>query len=402
MSVIQSSLLDRIRAVKEADDAEDFVALIALAGLDPMGGALRYSNWSDISFDGCDLRGFDFTGSRMSGCSFKGAQIEGARFEAADMLGANLRMAKDWREWKISWTPQNKPLTYRHLRTGSVFQDAPFAPVMVVVPAGEFYMGSPDGSGGEQGEVAEVGRTQDEGRRKKIQMSQRFAVGRFAVTVEEFDAFVSATKYVMPYAMETYEYRKLETRPTRDWRSPGFVQSGLHPVVGVRWEDAVAYCEWLSTVTRQEYRLPSEAEWEYVARAGTTSPYWWGDRISPADANYETPPPLLRQESETISVEDYEERLKHFEIVQVTAPVDAYKPNPWGLFQVHGNVWEWCDNSYDAHRTVASSRWSGSKYKAMRGGSWRTSGRDCRSANRSRECKHLNYVGFRVLKTSIE
>ena len=372
------SIRERARAVIDAR-TDDFVELIKHAGLDPVRGDLRFSNWSNISFAGCDLRRFDFSGARLNGCTFKDAQIEGARFDGADLKNAALRTAVDWDKYAANWVQPSEKLNCRHLNSGAIFQDLPFAPEMAVIPPGSFYMGSPDGSGGEQGDIAEWGRTRDEGRRRKIEIDLRFAIGRFAVTRDEFAKFIAATKHEMPTAMETYEYRKTETRPGRDWRSPGFTQKGDHPVVAVRWSDAVAYCEWLSELVKQEYRLPSEVEWEYAARAGTDTPFWWGHTIDWGNACYDG---TQKYGSSGPSYGSKSDR---------TEPVDKYDPNPWGLYQVHGNVWEWCDNSYESGtRFVVDQRKRDPTSKAVRGGSWRTLGRNCRSANRSFGDKHQN------------
>ena len=231
----RATIRDRAKAVIESN-AKNFVELIKCAGLDPHRGDLRFSNWSHICFDHCDLRGFDFTGCNLVGCTFSGAQIDGARFDGADLRHANIRNAIDWKSYSSNWVPLREQISYQHLRDGAVFQDAPFTPEMVVLPSGCFYMGSSDGSGGEQGEVAEVGRTLDEGPRKLVQVLERFAIGRFTVTIEEFASFIDKTNHSMPEFMQTYEYRKLEVRYGRNWRSPGFVQNENHPVVGVRWE----------------------------------------------------------------------------------------------------------------------------------------------------------------------
>lgn len=383
----QRSLAERARGVFDAE-TDDFVELIGIAGLNPFRGDLRFSNWSNISFEGCDLRRFDFSGARLTGCSFKNALIDGARFDGADLRETNLGTAKDWNEFSRTWTPLSKPMGCGHLNNGAMLQDAPFAPEMIVIPPGSFFMGSPDGSGGDQGEVAEWGRTRDEGRRRRVEVETRFALGRFAVTVDQFAYFVASTEHKAPTAMETHEYRKTEYRPGRDWQTPGFKQTGDHPVVGVRWIDAVAYCDWLSDFLGQEYRLPSEVEWEYAARAGTDTPFWWGDTIDNSKACYDG----------TQKNGPRRERIYGWEATS-TEPVQRYEPSPWGLYQVHGNVWEWCDNSYVSatHRSLTSKR--DPDLKSIRGGSWKTLGRNCRSANRSWADKHQSHIGFRVLRS---
>jgi formylglycine-generating enzyme required for sulfatase activity len=230
----------------------------------------------------------------------------------------------------------------------------------------------------------EAGRTEDEGKRRIVEITNRFAIGRFAVTSGQFSEFIKRADYKMPKTMQTYENRKLETRE-RGWNNPGFPngikeQTEKHPVVGVRWEDAIAFTDWLwlSRTLSQTYRLPSEAEWEYAARAGTDTAYWCGGEIASLynKANFD--------------------RLEY----GGTVSVDEYVPNPWGLYQVHGNVWEWCDNRY-ADVVVLKDRpqqYSDISAQSMRGGSWRSEGRHCRSANRSRSSNHTNSIGFRVVR----
>ena len=364
------------RAVVQAQE-DNFVELIKIAQLDPIAGGLRFSNWSGISFDNCDLRKFDFTGCRLTGCSFRDALIEGACFAGADISGTNLRLARDWDDYYNTWRPSAVPVASRQLRTHATIQDAPFAPELAVIPVGKFLMGSPDGTGGDQGSDKEEGRTLDEGRRRIVEITSRFAIGRFAVTVGEFAEFVRRTNHEMPRTMTTYENRKNEER-VRGWKSPGFAfnQTDMHPVVGVRWKDAVAYTNWLSNLIGQTYRLPSEAEWEYSARAGTQTAYWFGDEISHDYVNCD----------EDLSIG--------------TVPVGRYEPNHWGLYQVHGNVWEWCDNRYMdvVPLNVPPRQYEDMLAQSMRGGSWRSEGRHCRSANRSRFSSHSNSIGFRVVR----
>lgn len=157
------------------------------------------------------------------------------------------------------------------------FKDLDVGPEMVVVPAGEFMMGSPDD---------EPGRSVLEGPLHKVTFAQPFCVGRHAVTRGQFAAFVNETNYEMEGGayVRTGEEWKLD--PNGSWRNPGLRQDDSHPVVYVNWDDACAFVAWLSEATGHTYRLLSEAEWEYSARAGTRTPFWWGSSITPAQANY--------------------------------------------------------------------------------------------------------------------
>jgi formylglycine-generating enzyme required for sulfatase activity len=131
----------------------------------------------------------------------------------------------------------------------------------------------------------------------------------------------------------------------------------------------------LSKVTSKSYRLPSAAEWELCCRAGTTTGFWWGDEITTDQANYDGNHPLPSGEKGK-----YRKR---------TVAVDSFEPNPWGLYQVHGNVWEWCEDPYDASSRV------------LRGGSWGVNADDLRSAirNHDRPGNRGKFVGFRVART---
>jgi formylglycine-generating enzyme required for sulfatase activity len=160
---------------------------------------------------------------------------------------------------------------------------------------------------------------------------------------------------------------------------------GKRPVINVSWRDATLYCDWLAKETGQPYRLPSEAEWEYACRAGTTTRYAFGDAITPKDANYS------------------ESKLGK------TTEVGSYPPNAWGLYDMHGNVWEWVEDvwheSYEG-APVDCAAWTDSEGKSssrrvFRGGSWYYRPRFLRSASRIRVGSVVRdfYLGFRVART---
>src|SRR5262249_50892071 len=136
---------------------------------------------------------------------------------------------------------------------------------------------------------------------------------------------------------------------------------GRRPVINVSWDDAKAYVTWLSGKTGRSYRLPSEAEREYVTRAGTTTPFWWGSSISLREANY----------NGTVAYAGGPTG----ESRQGTVPVDSFEPNPWGLYQVHGNVFEWVEDCWQAGYADAPPDGSartpaGCQDRVIRGGSW--------------------------------
>ena len=166
------------------------------------------------------------------------------------------------------------------------------------------------------------------------------------------------------------------------WRSPGHTQDDRHPVACVNWQDAQAYALWLSQTTGQTYRLLTEAEWEYAARAGTTGAYWFGGGASPRNANY----------SESGN--------------SATVRVGSYAANPFGLYDTAGNVWEWTEDCYAPNYSGLATDGSantthGCSYRVIRGGGWLNSAASLRSAFRSSNSPMVRSfsVGFRLART---
>ena len=221
---------------------------------------------------------------------------------------------------KNLWTFYGRPLAQLSLAVLAPlypisFNDCDGCPEMVVVPTGRFLMGSPE---------SEAGRTDAEGPQHEVRIARPFAVGKFVVKRAEYASFVAATGYPDTACGETSNG---DSKSQRSWRNPGYGQAESHPVVCVSWEDAKAYAAWLSVKTGYRYRLLIEAEWEYAARAGTRTPFWWGSSISEHQANYGN--------------------------FRKTLPVDTFQPNRFGLYQVHGNVWEWVVRIAGTARTRA-------------------------------------------------
>jgi len=255
---------------------------------------------------------------------------------------------------------------------GNQFRDCPTCPQMVVLPAGSFMMGSPS---------SEAGRDDNEGPVHRVRIARPFAVGVYEVTRGEYARFVSATGHRHGDSCWTYEGGEWEERSGRNWRRPGFSQTDRHPVVCVSWVDARAYARWLSGETGESYRLLSESEWEYAARAGTTTAYYFGDRISSSQANYNN------NEGRTL-------------------PVGSYPANGFGLHDVHGNVWEWMEDCWnDSYRGAPSTgrSWDSGdcRRRVLRGGSWYIRPRYLRSAirNWSTTGSRNLLAGFRVART---
>ena len=254
---------------------------------------------------------------------------------------------------------------------GSTFRDCPECPDMVVVPSGSFLMGSPE---------SEANRHDTEGPVHRVTFAHPFAVGVYEVAFAEWDACVS-------------DGGCGGQRPDdRGWGRGG------RPVVNVSWENAKRYVEWLSRKTGEAYRLLSESEWEYVARAGATGPFHTGATITPEQANYDG-----RYSYPYISDESYDPagpwRMR-------TLPVGSFAPNAFGLYDAHGNVWEWVEDcwneSYEGAPSDGSAWTSGPcSDRVRRGGSWYDSPRNIRSATRFKDTagKRDEHIGFRVART---
>ena len=244
-------------------------------------------------------------------------------------------------------------------RVGGKFRDCSECPEMVVVPSGSFMMGSPN---------SEKGRDDDEGPRHRVRIDYRLAVGVYEVTFAEWDACVSAGG--------CGGYRPDD----RGWGR------GNRPVINVRWEDAQSYVRWLSNKTGKSYRLLSESEWEYVARAGSVTAYSWGNEIGHNRANCDGCGSRWDNEK--------------------TAPVGAFSANAWGLHDVHGNVWEWVEDCWNDSYTGApadGSAWESGdcSERVLRGGSWIFDPRYLRAANRNWVATGRRYDsnGFRIART---
>jgi formylglycine-generating enzyme required for sulfatase activity len=283
-------------------------------------------------------------------------------------------------------------------RPGGVFQDCPECPRMVVIPAGEFAMGSP---------ASEAGRGLDEGPQRQVQIAQPFALGRSEVTVAEFRRFAEESGYKTEAERDTRAQGQgcsgfiyTDPQPVTSWRSPGLTQADSHPVVCVSWNDARAHAQWLSKKTGKRYRLPTEAEWEYAARAGSTGARYWGD--DPVQAcRYANVADQSRFQTWGFG-QKHECTDGHY----FTAPVGGYAPNRFGLYDTIGNVWEWTEDCYNASYAGApadGAAWlSGDcAQRVLRGGSWSTVPRFARSAARHKNPADYrdNLTGFRLART---
>lgn len=278
------------------------------------------------------------------------------------------------------------------LKPSDSFKECEDCPWMTVVPAGSFVMGSPQ---------SEPRRESVEGPQVTIAVPHPFAVGKFEVTRGEYEAFINATGYKVTEDCRVWNHSLAtwDRRLSVSFRNAWFAQDDNHPAVCVNWTDAKMYVRWLSAKTGKQYRLLSESEWEYVARAGTKTPFWWGSTISTDQANYD---------GRVV----YGKGLKG-PWRQGTLPVGTFSANAWGLYDVHGNVWEWVEDCYSYGRgyqrlsksTLATGEASSQKCAedahAFRGGSWLDDPEYLRSAKRvgARPGGRVNYLGFRVART---
>ena len=288
-------------------------------------------------------------------------------------------------------------------RPGSVFQDCADCPRMVVIPAGEFTMGSP---------ATEAGRGFDEGPQRQVAFVQPFALGRSEVTVAEFRRFAEESGYkteaerdVRAQGCSGFIYADPAAGnpgapPLTSWRSPGLTQAESHPVLCVSWNDARAYAQWMSKRTGKRYRLPSEAEWEYAARAGSVTARFWGE--DPVQAcRFANVADQSRFQTWGFG-QKHECTDGHY----FTAPAGGYAPNRFGLYDMLGNAWEWTEDCWNASYAGApadGSAWlSGDcAQRVSRGGSWSTVPRFARSATRNKNtADHRdNLTGFRLART---
>ena len=217
-------------------------------------------------------------------------------------------------------------------RLGEVFRDCKKCPELVMVPAGKFMMGSPAG---------EEHRKDNEGPVHRVTISAPFAVGVYEVTRGEFAQFVQETGHSTGDECHVVGEGEWKSNSGLSWRKPGYWQADRHPAVCVNWEDAKAYVRWLSSYTGEAYRLLSESEWEYTARAETSTSRYWGDsergqcrHANGADASANRAYP----DQAVSSCDDGHE---------YTAPVGSFAPNAFGLHDVSGNVWEWVEDCWN-------------------------------------------------------
>lgn len=284
---------------------------------------------------------------------------------------------------------------------GTSFRDCSNGcPEMVVVQQGRFTMGAPAGE-----EARENLPDQRRGRsvpQHLVTIRHKLAIAKFDVTRDEYAQFVAETNRPYPDSCDTLDASGGFIATNGNWHSPGFPQTGRDPVVCVSWDDAQAYVAWLSAKTGHVYRLPTEAEWEYAARAGTTTARYFSD--NPAE--------LCRYTN--VGDLDYSEQHPGDSGVNracrdgyaFTSPVGSFPPNQFGLYDMLGNVNDWTEDCWNANYSGAptdGTAWQSGDCgrRVVRGGSWDADLSGVRSANRRNppNSSRNTTLGFRVART---
>ncbi|MEO8331361.1 MAG: formylglycine-generating enzyme family protein [Gallionella sp.] len=275
-------------------------------------------------------------------------------------------------------------------KAGKIFRDCPGCPEMVVIHSGSFDMGSPD---------SEKGRGDDEGPVHSVKIAT-FALGKTEITRGQFAEFVKKSKYIAGDKCWTLVKGDFEER-SGNWRELGYPQNDKHPAGCINWNDAKAYTEWLSRKTGKQYRLPTEAEWEYAARGNTKTPRYWGDNPDQACVYANGADKTAQAQihgATSWSVHNCTDGFVY------TARVGSFKPNAFGLNDMLGNLWEWTgDNYHDDYKgapTDGSAWQGGSDMRLLRGGSWNNAPRNMRAAARYKNDPALRFssFGFRLAR----
>jgi formylglycine-generating enzyme required for sulfatase activity len=236
-------------------------------------------------------------------------------------------------------------------------------PELFVIPAGQLEIGSTS---------REFGHSRMEEPRRLVMIDKPFALGRFTITAQEWQQFQEATGW--------------------QFRSDLLFSSGLHPVMNVRHADAEAYCLWLGAQTGETYRLPTEEEWEYACRAGSTTPFHFGESVTCKEVHFDS----------TLPYEEHKQKKRFFlpRCIPVarSLPVGSMPANIWGLHEMHGNVWEMTSTPWRA--SYRFSERADTRAIVTRGGSWFDAAVFARSASRMRRLRDELDVnlGFRVLR----
>ncbi len=254
---------------------------------------------------------------------------------------------------------------------------------LTLIPAGEFVMGSAEPADAEVAffektydEVLRADLFKDEHPRHRVRITRPFYLGTYHVTLGQFRQFVRDSGYKTDAEKDKmgwgWDLDKMRSgyNAKYSWRNAGFEQTDEHPVVNVSWNDAVAFCMWLSRKEGRTYRLPTEAEWEYACRAGTTTRYYSGD-----DPETLAKVANVADATLTAKLPDWGPAIKASDGYVFTAPVGKFKPNAFGLYDMHGNAWQWCADWFAAEYYAASpaddpTGPDSGNCRVSRGGSW--------------------------------
>jgi formylglycine-generating enzyme required for sulfatase activity len=273
----------------------------------------------------------------------------------------------------------------------------------VLISAGQFMMGSPS---------TEAQRREDEGPPHLVTISRPFYVATRETTVGNFRAFVEATQYKTEAEKDgkgALRWDPAQQAWRQDvnctWKTPGWSLDDEQPVVCLSRTDALAFCLWLKKVEGKGYRLPTEAEWEYACRAAAGTAFAHGDWLSSDEANFDSSQPYGASAGPRgVARSPDHATMRGSEPLRRTARVGSYAANAWGLHDMHGNVWEWCADSYNPmyYRTSPKNDPQGpglGSRGVARGGGWLSPGKDCRSARRLNLpiSDRRNDLGFRLV-----
>ena len=286
-----------------------------------------------------------------------------------------------------------------------VLKDCSDCPEMVVIPAGSYSAGS-SAAETEREHVSKELAAREQPQRK-ITVLKKFAIGKFEVTRGQFAKFVGDAKWKSDgpcSILEDGPSNRWGTRDDRGWDNPGFEQTDDHPVVCVNLKDVHAYTYWLSNQTGQRYRLPSGAEWEYAARAGTTTARYWGDGIDEM-CTHANGSDKARAKAHNGGKADPERFAECDDGYIFTAPVGSFKPNAFGLYDMLGNVLEWTSDCLTVNQTSApedtrARRAGDCNSQIDRGGAWTNSPKYVRAATQHSDLINARNVvlGFRLVR----
>ena len=279
------------------------------------------------------------------------------------------------------------PAVGNFMRAGKVFKDCDDCPEMVVIPAGSFRMGDLSGAGDD-----------DEKPVHQVTIPKSFAVGKYEVTRDMYAEFVRSTNRRPGDGCYFYDGVNFNQESSKGWQYPGYEQTDRDPVACINWDDAKAFVSWMSRKTGKHYRLLSESEWEYAARAKSTSKYSFGNSESSLCQYANGADNSTRFSWKNTSCNDG--------FGNKTAPVGSFLANTFGLHDMQGNLWEWVEDCYNNNYTGAAndgtSRTSRNcEEHVVRGGSYGADTKDLRSSERHMIFPdHRIFVnGFRIART---